>query len=704
MYWGLMMTNKGVKGIVKDEMLVGISGLIVAAYDAEALTNDVLLSNKDTFGPPLYGRVMTKNDGRFDIIYSKWSYGLEANPDIRLRIFDSVNRLIFESQIYEDVKDEMFVIPDIKISRNNAEGWLVTQGGSEIKDHSPDNEVDFIIDNEQFFIKLINAVKNAQRSISIMQLDFALPDDIKSDKPKLITIFDNGMPQENKETTGTRLEKELIFASNRGINVRLLMHNAYAINAESKIKYFTYYNNTLNNKIEIKKFEALDEAPLHAKAAIIDSDAFIIGSPFLQEYFDSYNTKISDNIECHRIDEPRRDTVNVNVLGIITNYAVGVPIHDCSLHIRGPAVESVNNLFTLHWNESDLKKSLKFIGLGNDAQEKKIGVQIVHSLTGEDRFKEIPHGETGVLESYLRAINNAKDYIYLENQYFVSEDIANALISAIRTKVNLNIIILLNISVDIPSYNSSQCHLLHRLFMSLKPDERKRIGIFTLWTHESVGLSKPRIIRNYVHSKVGIVDDKWATIGTANLDNASLSSSDFGLFLDKAARKTTFDIIFGPDRYKERRASEINASLFDGIEGHPSTGVVSKIRRMLWSEHLGFRNTNTGDLDSDNELLLDHHGEGWLKIWNQRVKDKVDGLKADPKKVSLIRVLPYPLNSEGIPFISNIRTIDDPVETKYEFLSVSRPIDYLKMLNIDVSKIKVEVNVRSFSFEKGIWD
>ena len=59
--------------------------------------------------------------------------------------------------------------------------------------------------------------------------------------------------------------------------------------------------------------------------------------------------------------------------------------------------------------------------------------------------EDLPHGETGILEAYERAINNAERYIYIENQYFTSPEIVNALIARLKdpSKPKLQIILVL---------------------------------------------------------------------------------------------------------------------------------------------------------------------------------------------------------------------------------------------------------------------
>jgi phosphatidylserine/phosphatidylglycerophosphate/cardiolipin synthase-like enzyme len=80
-------------------------------------------------------------------------------------------------------------------------------------------------------------------------------------------------------------------------------------------------------------------------------------------------------------------------------------------------------------------------------------IQIVRSVTPQTLTKK---GETGILEAYRRAIHNARDFIYLENQYFTNKSVANALRNALKDRPELQLILLLNENPNVPSYQQRQ--------------------------------------------------------------------------------------------------------------------------------------------------------------------------------------------------------------------------------------------------------
>jgi phosphatidylserine/phosphatidylglycerophosphate/cardiolipin synthase-like enzyme len=217
--------------------------------------------------------------------------------------------------------------------------------------------------------------------------------------------------------------------------------------------------------------------------------------------------------------------------------------------------------------------------------------------------------------------------------------------------------------------------LLHKAQVRLftNPDFQKlkaegRFNVFMLWSHEATD-GAPRIIRNYVHAKSAVIDDVWATIGSANLDGASLTEVQVQM-LDP--RTVDYSHLAFRDLFDEkyRRSIEINVVVFDGVQGLPSSTLPSDIRRHLWAEHLGYADPNDSDLKNPP-------AGGWLKLWNDRAASKLDGLKQNPSTPIKSRIL--------------------------EWTPDANPKDQLKKLGVDVGQLKVEKRSRGFNFETGNW-
>jgi hypothetical protein len=109
------------------------------------------------------------------------------------------------------------------------------------------------------------------------------------------------------------------------------------------------------------------------------------------------------------------------------------------------------------------------------------------------------------------------------------------------------------------------------------------------------------------------VDDKWATVGTANLDGISLEQA----------------LEFGPIG-RNHRSVEINAVLLDGVAGQLATGNVLALRNALWAEHLG------------RDIPLAVPPGGWLTLWQSVANANVASLNANPPTLNG-HILPYSL-------------------------------------------------------------
>ncbi|HWZ72450.1 MAG TPA: phospholipase D-like domain-containing protein [Casimicrobiaceae bacterium] len=357
--------------------------------------------------------------------------------------------------------------------------------------------------------------------------------------------------------------------------------------------------------VNVKQLKMRSNQYTHAKLVIDrDREALLLGSPFEQQYFDSRQ---------HAIFNPRRG-----------RDASKGPIHDVSVGVRGPAVGHLQEVFNIHWNLADPDDKLPDTPAlpqplqSADPDEFITTVQVVRTLdvmftqTGDHPNDD---GEQGVLESYLRAIHLAERFIYIENQYFNNDTITEALIDAFNANEKLQVILFLNATPDMPLYLGWQQKAIARIIGALKKaqdkdpqnkdkDPKRRFGAFTAWTHAASDNThtKPRLVDNYLHTKSAIVDNRWAAVGSANLDGASLDSIQYARSL------------FGGDV----RNSEANIVVFEEVPAQPSA--VDALRRRLWSEHLGIA-------DPHSQALDDPPATDWLDVWSKAAERKRVGLQ-----------------------------------------------------------------------------
>ncbi|MET0476059.1 MAG: phospholipase D-like domain-containing protein [Mycobacterium sp.] len=130
----------------------------------------------------------------------------------------------------------------------------------------------------------------------------------------------------------------------------------------------------------------------------------------------------------------------------------------------------------------------------------------------------------------LAAIAAARDVIYLENQYFASRSIAEAIAARLREPHGPEVVIILPRSSESRLEQESMDSARERLVRLLrKADLHARLGVY--WPAAGNGVSV------YVHSKVIVVDGRLLRVGSSNFNNRSLgfdSECDVAIEADPA--------------------------------------------------------------------------------------------------------------------------------------------------------------------------
>lgn len=120
-----------------------------------------------------------------------------------------------------------------------------------------------------------------------------------------------------------------------------------------------------------------------------------------------------------------------------------------------------------------------------------------------------------ILEGYLLAIGLAEQYIYIENQYFREEEVGKAIIQQHKNKPQLKTIIVLPfiaeefMKADADPISKHGAHLQYTILEEMMKEigVGKHLGLYALKRNDKT---------IYVHSKLMIIDDKFASIGSAN--------------------------------------------------------------------------------------------------------------------------------------------------------------------------------------------
>ncbi len=129
-------------------------------------------------------------------------------------------------------------------------------------------------------------------------------------------------------------------------------------------------------------------------------------------------------------------------------------------------------------------------------------------------YNFLPQGDFRVLEAYTRALRSARKFVYLESQFLWSAQVVEILAGKLRAppSEDFRVVVLLPAKP-----NNGADTTRGQLGVLANADNGGGRFLATTISARSGGLSGPL----YVHAKIGIVDDTWLTIGSANLNEHS---------------------------------------------------------------------------------------------------------------------------------------------------------------------------------------
>ena len=184
--------------------------------------------------------------------------------------------------------------------------------------------------------------------------------------------------------------------------------------------------------------------------------------------------------------------------------------HDAACRLRGPVVTDVANHFRERWQDVTGEE------LVEPKPQRRTGtteVQAVRTVP-EHVYDSIP-GEFRILEAYTRALKSAERLIYLENQFLWSSEIAQILHEKLSHPPRDDFRVVLVLPAN---PNDGGDDTRGQLADLVEADDGS--GRMLACTLRALGRLGPDPV--YVHAKIGIVDDRWLTLGSANLNEHSL--------------------------------------------------------------------------------------------------------------------------------------------------------------------------------------
>ena len=218
---------------------------------------------------------------------------------------------------------------------------------------------------------------------------------------------------------------------------------------------------------------------------------------------------------------------------------------DTHIRVRGEAVNELNKRFILDWDyasDENMGNMSMYFPIPEVVGD--VGIQIVSS--GPDHMEEY------IKNSYMKIINNAKNYVYIQTPYLVPD-------SPMMEALKISALSGVDVRIIVPG---APDHFFMEWILSAN------IGLLMEY-----GIKIYRYGNGFIHSKTIVADGEVCSIGTANLDirsfklNFEVNAFIYNEIIAKEQEKIFLDdqlkskLVTKEEYYKRSRSLKIKESL-----------------------------------------------------------------------------------------------------------------------------------------------
>jgi phosphatidylserine/phosphatidylglycerophosphate/cardiolipin synthase-like enzyme len=216
-------------------------------------------------------------------------------------------------------------------------------------------------------------------------------------------------------------------------------------------------------------------------------------------------------------------------------YGPRPPWHDVQVQLRGPTVGVLDTVFRQRWedpNGPDTDHPLAWLHdrfsrsrmnptplPDQPPPPEPCGPHVVQTLRTYPAIRPpydfAPQGERSVARGYSKAIRRARRLIYLEDQYLWSKEVADLFATALEEHPGLHLVVVVPRVPDQEGAVSERPQYVgrHQALETCRRAGPGRVHVFDPENHEGTPV--------YVHAKVCVVDDVWASVGSDNFNRRS---------------------------------------------------------------------------------------------------------------------------------------------------------------------------------------
>lgn len=476
--------------------------------------------------------------------------------------------------------------PATGIDRRHAEGLAWTSG----------NLVTPLIHGKRYFARLLEVLRDTGEG------DIVLFTDWRSD------------PDELLDGPGTEVAKVLGAAARRGVIIKGLIWRSH----DESLQFSAGPNRDMVDAIQAAGGDCLLDMRVkvggshHQKLFVVrhadrpDRDVAFVGGIDL----------------CHGRNDDSAHDGDPQAVPMAPVYGERPPWHDVQVELRGPAVGDVETTFRERWNDpapltshpahhlrdfverrrsraKELPRRMpdppcpdRSLALSSGDLPQDVQILRTYPRRRGAPYPFAPKGERSIARAYLKALENAQHLIYVEDQYLWSAEVIGPFADALRRNPRLRMIAVVPLHPDSANrmVADAQAYGRHKALRTLRQAGGDRVVAY--------GIENAKSNPVYVHAKICVIDDTWATVGS---DNFNL-------------RSWTYD-------------SELTCAVYDDTRGD---GFPRSLRLTLAGEHLGRTDPAEDLIDAESFFVA-------FAKCAQELEDWHDGGQSGPRPPGQLR-------------------------------------------------------------------
>ncbi|SET53193.1 Phosphatidylserine/phosphatidylglycerophosphate/cardiolipin synthase [Geodermatophilus poikilotrophus] len=397
---------------------------------------------------------------------------------------------------------------------DDVERWLLTaeergNPATSLPAYTEGNLVEALVHGVRYFDRLVECVERLDAGDHLFFTDW------------------RGDPDEQLRPGGPTVAQLFTDAVRRGVCVRGLVWRSHV----DWMSFSAHENRALDDEVEHGGGEVILDQRVrrggshHQKLVVLRHDqdptqdvAFVGGIDL-----------------CHSRRDDAAHRGDPQPVAMSAAYGETPPWHDVQLMLRGPTVGVLDTVFRERWDDPTNADSgnpiawvldrLRGARLEPDPLPPQLpppppcGPHLVQNLRTYPAIRPpydfAPRGERSVARGYSKAIEQARRLVYLEDQYMWSADVARLFAEALAANPALHLVVVVPRVPDQDGALAERSQYVGRwqALEMCRRAGRNRVHVFDVENDEGTPV--------YVHAKVCVVDDVWASIGSDNFNRRS---------------------------------------------------------------------------------------------------------------------------------------------------------------------------------------